>query len=421
MAAHETTTAGRNRFRDNLRNLGPGLLVAAAFLGPGTITTASAAGADSGFQLLWALVFGVLAAMVLQEMNARLGVVTREGLGEALRTTFDSTAMKVIAAVLGVSAIGVGGAAFESGNIIGAAIGLESIVPASQGVWSVVVAAVAGALLWSGVYKAIERALIALVIVMSVVFLVTAIIVRPDLGDLFAGFVPSVPPGALLTIVALVGTTVVPYNFFLHASSVQEKWDESVATDRALSGARFDTVASIGLGGLVTLAVLTTAAAAFFASGTSIEDAGTMATQLEPLLGPAATWFFAAGLLAAGVSSAITAPLASSYAICGVLGWGRDLRSARFRAVWIATLLIGLAFALVGGSPVQAIVFAQATNGILLPIVPIFLLIVMNRSDLLGRHANTAVANVLGGIVVLVAAGLGVASLINVAQTISGG
>lgn len=154
MAAHDTTTAGRNRFRDNLRNLGPGLLVAAAFLGPGTITTASAAGADSGFQLLWALVFGVLAAMVLQEMNARLGVVTREGLGEALRTTFDSTAMKVIAAVLVVSAIGVGGAAFESGNIIGAAIGLESIVPASQGVWSVVVAAVAGALLWSGVYKA---------------------------------------------------------------------------------------------------------------------------------------------------------------------------------------------------------------------------------------------------------------------------
>jgi Mn2+/Fe2+ NRAMP family transporter len=89
--------------------------------------------------------------------------------------------------------------------------------------------------------------------------------------------------------------------------------------------------------------------------------------------------------------------------------------------VWIATLLIGLAFALVGGSPVQAIVFAQATNGILLPIVAIFLLIVMNRSDLLGRHANTAIANVLGGIVVLVAAGLGVASLINVAQTISGG
>lgn len=89
------TQRGRsNRFLDNLRSLGPGLLVAAALLGPGTITTASTAGADSGFQLLWAAVFGVLAAMILQEMNARLGVVTRAGLGEALRTTFDSTATK---------------------------------------------------------------------------------------------------------------------------------------------------------------------------------------------------------------------------------------------------------------------------------------------------------------------------------------
>jgi len=422
MAAHDTpTTTGRNRFVEHLRNLGPGLLVAAAFLGPGTITTASTAGAGNGFELLWALVFGVAAAMVLQEMNARLGVVTREGLGEALRTTFDSTAMKVVAAVLVVSAIGIGGAAFESGNIIGAAIGVESIIPLSQAVWSVVIAAVAGALLWSGVYKAIERVLIALVVVMSVVFLLTAIIVRPDLSGLLGGFVPSLPSGTLLTVVALVGTTVVPYNFFLHASSVQEKWDESVPTDRALSGARFDTVASIGLGGLVTLAVLTTAAAAFFQAGASIESAGDMATQLEPLLGPAAKWFFAIGLVAAGVTSAITAPLASSYAICGVLGWGRDLRSTRFRAVWIATLLIGLFFAVIGGSPVQAIVFAQATNGILLPIVAVFLLIVMNRSDLLGRHANTTLANVLGGIVVLVATGLGFASLLDVIKTISGG
>lgn len=246
-------------FIGNLRNLGPGLLVAAAFLGPGTITTASTAGADFGFQLLWALAFGVLAAMVLQEMNARLGVVTRAGLGEALRTTFDSTAMKTVAAVLVISAIGVGGAAFEAGNLTGAALGIEAILPLSQGLWAAVAGAIAAALLWSGVYRAIERTLIGLVVVMSIVFLVTAIIVRPDVGGLVAGFVPTMPSGALLTVVALVGTTVVPYNFFLHASSVKEKWDASVPADQALSGARFDTTFSIGIGGLVTLAVLTTA------------------------------------------------------------------------------------------------------------------------------------------------------------------
>jgi len=417
----ETGQTMTRRLLDNLRNLGPGLLVAAAFLGPGTITTASTAGAAHGFQLLWALVFGIAAAMVLQEMSARLGVVTREGLGEALRTTYDSPAMTATAAVLVISAIGVGGAAFEAGNITGAAIGVEAIFPVSRTLWVLVVAVVAAALLWSGVYKAIERVLIALVVVMSVVFLVTAVIVRPDVGALFAGFVPTMPSGALLTVVALVGTTVVPYNLFLHASSVKEKWDAAVPTDRALAGGRFDTGFSIGVGGLITLAVLTTAAAAFFGSGTSIEDAGTMARQLEPLLGPAARYFFALGLLAAGISSAVTAPLASSYAICGVLGWSQDLTAPRFRAVWVATLLIGTVFALVGGSPVQAIVFAQATNGVLLPIVALFLVIVMNRGDLLGEHVNSVRANLLGGIVVLVTAVLGIASLIDAAGTLTGG
>ena len=207
--------------------------------------------------------------------------------------------------------------------------------------WSVVVAGVAAGPLWSGVYKVVERALIGLVVVMSVVILITAIIVRPDLGNLVNGFVPSLSSAALLTVVALVGTTVVPYNFFLHASSVQEKvgrvGDDGPGTvGREVRHGRIDRAGWAGHAGGSDAA-----AAAFFRSGTSIEDAGTMATQLEPLLGPAATWFFAIGLLATGVSSAITAPLASSYAICGVLGWGRDLRSPRFRAVWAATLLIG--------------------------------------------------------------------------------
>ena len=146
-----------------------------------------------------------------------------------------------------------------------------------------------------------------------------------------------------------------------------------------------------------------------------------MAQQLEPLLGPAARYFFALGLLAAGVSSAVTAPLASAYAICGVLGWSQDLRAPRFRAVWGTTLLVGVAFALMGGSPVEAIVFAQATNGILLPVVAAFLLVVMNRRDLLGEHANSLRANLVGGAVVLIATGLGIASLVDVAGTITGG
>jgi manganese transport protein len=398
-----------------LKNLGPGLLVAAAFIGPGTVTTATVTGGSTGYALLWALVVAIFATIVLQEMSARLGVVSREGLGEALRTTFDNPVFKVLAVLLVVAAITVGNAAYEGGNITGAAIAVET-VGGSADMWALVVGVSAFALLASGLYKVIERVLVALVIVMSIVFLVTAIMVRPSLGDIAGGvFVPDIPPGELLTVTALVGTTVVPYNLFLHASSVQEKWSDTVPTGQALAESRTDTTLSIILGGLITMAIVATAAAAFFKSGTEVTSAAQMAEQLEPLLGSTAKYFFAAGLLAAGLTSAITAPLAAAYATSGALGWGRDLTSWRFRSVWATILVVGTAYAYFGTNPVSLIVFAQVANGILLPAVAIFLLVVMNRSNLLGQYTNGPVTNTLGGVVVLLATGLGIYSILDVA------
>ncbi len=406
-----------------LRNLGPGLLVAAAFIGPGTVTTASVAGAGTGYALLWALAFSIIATIILQEMSARLGIVSREGLGEALRTTFDNALVKAIAVILVVSAIGIGTAAFETGNITGAASGLASIGGFSSAVWSGIVGVAAFALLASGVYKVIERVLVALVIVMSVVFIATAVIVQPNVGDILAGlFAPGIPEGSLVTVIALIGTTVVTYNFFLHSSSVQDKWPESVPTDAALSESRFDTTASVALGGIITLAIIVTGAAAFFGSNTEIETAADMALQLEPLLGPAAKVFFAIGIFAAGMTSAVTAPLAAAYATTGAFGWGRDLKSWRFRAVWMVVLVFGTVLAaFVGASPTQIIVFAQAANGLLLPLVAVFLLIVMNRSDLLGNYRNGIVGNVLGAIVVLIALFLGGRTIFSVLAPLFGG
>lgn len=393
-----------------LKNLGPGLLVAAAFIGPGTVTTASVVGASTGYALMWALVFSIFATIVLQEMSARLGIVSREGLGEALRTTFDSPLVKALVILLIVLAITFGNAAFETGNITGAALGLETIIGLPTQVWALVVGLVSFALLASGAYKLIERVLVGLVILMSIVFVVTAVLVlRPgDLGGILGGiFAPGIPEGSLLTAVALIGTTVVPYNLFLHASSVQEKWGEDVPTGRALSESRFDTTLSIMLGGVITLAIISTAAAAFFERGIEITDAGQMAEQLEPLLGPLAKYFFALGLFAAGLTSAITAPLAAAYATSGALGWERDLSGWRFRAVWALVLVVGTVLAVLGTNPVAAILFAQAANGVLLPIVVLFLLFAMNRSNLLGDFKNGVVGNVLGGFVFIVAALLG--------------
>ena len=395
------------------RTFGPGLLVTAAFIGPGTVTTASQAGASFGFALAWALIFAVVATVVLQEMSARLGLVTREGLGEALRTTFSNKTLRLLAVSLVVAAIAFGNAAFEMGNITGAALGLEALTSVSHRVWALAVGVGACAVLVGGRYRIIERLLIALVVLMSLVFAATAIIVRPQVADVLGGmFVPTMPSGSLITVIALIGTTVVPYNLFLHASAVREKWPASVPLGQALREARLDTVVSVALGGLVTLAILVTAASCY-RTGTNLESAATMAEQLEPLLGKAAKSFFAIGLLAAGLTSAITAPLAAAYATAGALGWGSELRSWKFRATWAAIVVVGTVLALAGHQPVHAIVFAQAANGLLLPVIAVFLLMVVNRSDLLRGHANGLTANILGACVVATAAGLGVFKLLS--------
>lgn len=396
------------RFSDRF---GPGLLVTAAFIGPGTVTTASIAGARYGFSLLWALVFSVLATVLLQEMAARLGLVTRLGLAQALRESYRGSWLGSAAILLVVAAVGIGNAAYQAGNITGAALGLQSISGISLNWWALAVGLLAAALLASGVYRLIEKLLIALVLLMSVVFLLTLLMVGPSPADMLAGMLlPSLPAGSLLTVLALIGTTVVPYNLFLQASAVQEKWPASLDLKQALRESRIDTGLSVGLGGLITLAIMSTSAAAFFGSGGEF-SASNMAQQLEPLLGASARYFFAAGLFAAGLSSAVTAPLAAAYAVCGVLGWPRNLKATRFRLVWLAVLLCGTAFATAGARPLAAILFAQAANGLLLPLCAAFLLVLMNRRQLLGEYTNNRAVNMLGLLVVGITVALGLVKL----------
>ncbi|WP_241263286.1 Nramp family divalent metal transporter [Parahaliea mediterranea] len=401
-----------------MRKFGPGLLVTAAFIGPGTITTASSAGAHFGFALLWALLFSLLATIVLQEMAARLGLVTRQGLAEGLRSYFHSPVLGRAAVLLVVAAVGIGNAAYEAGNIAGAALALDLVSPLDSGHWALVIGAAAAVLLFSGHYKVLESALIVLVLLMSAVFLLTAWRVAPSVPAMLEGmFRPSLPPGSVMTVIALIGTTVVPYNLFLHANAVREKWPSDVPVERALRESRLDTGLSIGLGGLITLAILSTAAAAFFQTGLAFTG-DSLAVQLEPLLGPWARYVFAAGLFAGGLTSAITAPLAAAFAVCGALGWRNDLRAPGFRLVWLLVLAIGTAFAALGSKPLAAILFAQVANGLLLPVVAVFLLVVMNHRELLGAQVNGPLANALGGLVVVIATGLGAVKLLGVAGLI---
>ena len=378
---------------------GPGFIVAAAFVGPGTVTTASVAGARYGLALLWTVLFAVLASVVLQEMAARLGLVSGAGLGQALRRTFRAPWSRAAAVGLVLLAVGAGNAAFEVGNVTGAALGIGELTGAPRPAAAAAVALGAWLLMASGRYRSIERGLGALVAVMALLFVATAVMARPDPHALWEGASrPTLPEGSLLTVIALIGTTVVPYNLFLHASAAAEKW-RGVPAVPALRAARIDTALSIALGGVVTASIMV-AAAAIHAPGTEIETAGAMARQLEPALGASAEMFFLLGLLAAGVTSAATAPLAAAYAAGGCLGWPGDLRDPRMRRVGVAVLGCGAALAVWGHKPLAVIVGAQALNGLLLPLIALFLLIASNQAELLGGFRNRFFANVGAGLVV---------------------
>jgi len=388
-----------------VRQMGPGALVTAAFIGPGTVTACTLAGATHGYALLWALLFATLATIALQEMSARLGLITHKGLGANLADLFANSALRwPLIALVGV-ALYAGNSAYEAGNLSGAALGIEAI--AGEGTFTLAIVGIAGlaaVLLVAGSYAVIERALLALVAIMTLAFAATFAITRPDLGALFAGmFTPSIPDGALLTVIALIGTTIVPYNLFLHASAVARKGGS--ASD--LGVVRADTSLSIGIGGLIAILIASTAAASLFASGLAVENAGDMARQFEPLFGPYSRYLLGVGLLAAGLTSAITAPMATGFAMAEILRLESDAKSLAFRAIALSVLVIGAGLSLAGIKPVEVILAAQFANGLLLPILAGFLLYAMNQRDLLGQYVNGWFANSAGIAVALIAAGLG--------------
>jgi Mn2+/Fe2+ NRAMP family transporter len=395
-----------------LRNSGPGAMVTAAFIGPGTVTACTLAGANFGYALLWALLFATAATMALQEMSARLGVVTQKGLGETLAELLHNSPWRWPLIALVCVALYMGNAAYEGGNLAGAALGVEAATGGARAAFPATVlgiAVLASILLWTSTYYTLEKVLMGLVALMTLAFVGTVIVVRPDPLELLAGLaLPTIPDGALMTVVALIGTTVVPYNLFLHASAARDKW----AGPEDLKTARQDTILTIGLGGLIGILIVSTAAGSLFAYSMKVENAVDMAAQFEPLFGPGAKHLFGAGLFAAGLTSAITAPLATGYAVSEIFAVPLAQRGRVMRAVALSVVIIGAGIALTGIRPVTIILSAQFANGLLLPVIAGFLLYAMNQRAILGDYANSRVANWLGAGVVVVAAGLGLRAIL---------
>ena len=394
-------------------NLGPGPLIAAAFIGPGTITLCTLAGINYGLDLLWAVLIAILAAMILQTMSIKIGLIGQKNITEALQSELETPWVKQIVIGLIFIAILIGNTAYEAGNISGAVLGIEALFGTYFfdffgfliNPYSLFIGTIAVVLLGTGKHKLIERFMIGLVIIMSISFLFTAIVTKPSLHRLFTGlFTFNVPEGSFLMIIGLVGTTIVPYNLFLHTALVKEKWKNAHFLPFAIK----DLIIALGLGGLISMSVIITSAGVEIDELSSVAD---LAIGLEPIFGTLAKYFMALGLFAAGITSTITAPLAAAYVVCGCFGWSTNLDSKHFKVIWFLIIAFGVVISATSIKLISIIKFAQVINGVVLPLIAGLLLWMVNKRSLLGNLKNNTLQNALGGLVVLIALFLSIRTL----------
>ncbi|MFQ5602325.1 MAG: Nramp family divalent metal transporter [bacterium] len=385
-------------------------IIAAAFIGPGTVTTAASAGAQFGYTLLWALLFSTIATLVLQEASARIAVVTGMSLGQAIRKQFFGSFKGWLILLLVIGAIIFGCAAYEAGNILGGVTGAIMGSGVSARWWTLLIGGFAGIILWLGTTRGVAYFLSTVVAFMGIAFLFTAILLKPSFSQLFAGsFIPQMPAGSGLLILGLIGTTVVPYNLFLGSG---------IAAGQNLQELRFGLSVSIVLGGLISMGVLVV--------GASVHGSFTYDSLVGALSQKIGVWskpLFAFGLCAAGLSSAITAPLAAAITAQNLFqrqdenGWHN--RSWKYRGIWLTVLAVGIGFGLANIKPIPAIILAQAFNGIVLPLVAVFLLMVVNNRYLMSaKNLNSLLSNVLMGVVVAVTIIIGISNVLKAAAAL---
>lgn len=341
-------------------------VISAAFIGPGTITTAVTAGSQFQIQLLWAVVFATIACIILQEASARITIASGLSLGKALEKKFGHQRGFWIKLFIGGSVL-LGCAAYEAGNILGAVSGMNLLIEGDGKIYTVLVTLCAALLLWDGRQAWISTLMTILVGMMGLAFFVLALHGDFELSDLLiASIVPRIPAGSELITLGLVGTTIVPYNLFLGSG---------ISKGQTIPLMRIGLTVSVLIGGLITIWILL--------AGTVVGEFSSfqaLAEEFRAKIGSAGVLALGVGLFAAGFSSAITSPYAASIIASNV--FGIEKRSS-VRIVWGIVLMTGFLFGMSGVKPIPVILAVQALNGLILPLITVYLIIILNDSGII--------------------------------------
>ncbi|MEL7120574.1 MAG: Nramp family divalent metal transporter [Bacteroidota bacterium] len=385
-------------------------IISAAFIGPGTVTTASKAGASFGLGLLWALIFSIIATILLQESSARLTIASGLNLGQVIKKKYGTKRGKWITYLLFIS-IAVGCAAYQAGNLLGAASG---ILLTNKGfdinIVLILIALFVSVLLWNGKYKTIANILGVVVALMGGLFIFVAF--NSNIGStqvIEAITKPEFSSASSLLVIGLIGTTIVPYNLFLGSG---------IGKGQSISEMRSGISFAVIIGGLISIAILVVGTQVI--GEYSFEN---LASTLSENIGSWAAVFFAYGLFAAGFTSSITAPFAAAVTAQTLFQNDEDKswnsNSRKFRSIWLTILWIGVLFGITGVKPIPAIIAAQALNGLLLPIVAFFLIEAINDETIISKkYSNPFYINLLLLLVLLVCCFLGLNNIFSALQKI---
>lgn len=380
--------------------IGPGIITANVDNDAGGITTYSVAGAHYGYSLLWMLGLVALALIVIQEMSARLGIVTGKGLADLIRESFGVRRTALVIALMVFVNL-----ANTVSEFAGVAASMQ-IYGISKYISVPVVAVLVWLLIVKGSYKAVERIfLVASAIYLS--YVISGFLANPPWPEVARAVVtPSFNfnVGYVTIFVTVIGTTIAPWMQFYQQASIVDKG----LTSEDIAYERIDVIVGSLFAVLVAAFITIACAETLFKHGISIRTAQDAALALGPLAGARAADLFAIGLLNASVFSAAILPLSTAYVVCEAFGWesgvGRDLTDAPvFFGVFTALIVGGAGIILLPiKSLVDAMLASQTLNGVLLPVILVVILALINDKRLMGQYVNGRIMNLVSWATVIV-------------------
>ncbi|WP_282113097.1 Nramp family divalent metal transporter [Maribacter stanieri] len=380
----------KSKIQNFFKALGPGFIIAAVVLGPGSITVSSKIGATHGYSLLWVIGLGAVSMSVYTTMSVRYGVLHEK----SLLTTIAEKYGKWLSVAIGVCSF-LAAMSFQFGNNLGVGMGMKTLTGINETIWPLIFTPLAIVLVFftKNLYKALEQIMMTMVVILILAFIINLIFIKPDLEAAAMGFIPRAISGSDFNeIAALVGTTFVLHNAFFQAYLVQGKGWKLADMHKSIR----DTKIGVFLLALISTLVVVTAAATLKPKGISVNSAADMAIQLEMLLGSFAKYIFGFGFMAAAFSSLVVNSVTGGGLLADSMGLGSSMNEKMPKVFTVIILLAGMIIAVFfRGNVIYALIMAQASSILGVPLIAIGLFLVLNSKSIMGKYKNSILQNIM--------------------------